>query len=197
MNQKNVKKGVEDMKKWEPKKKQTAEEKREAEKRWATYVKHRKCVVDGDLNRWETVDECLERVAMEEAEKKQQWEKEHVKLAAEEQKRQEMNRLLPKDEEMSDKKFRALVRSVDWYSTPEKLDAVLNQMSCVEWSKLWCETPLWYRAKQRKLIRNVEITGEFLRGCGISEKKLVHVELDASARASDTVLMSVVNRDRK
>jgi hypothetical protein len=184
-------------KEWVQKPKQTAEEKREAAKRAATYAEHRSTVREGDVIRWETIDECLERVAMEEAAKKQQWKKDHEVHAAEEQRIQEKNRLLPKPKVRSDKAFGELVRSVGWYATDVELDRVLDQLSVEELGKLWIQTPLWDRAHQRKLIRNVEITGEFLRGSGISEKKMVHVELDASARTSDTVFMSVVNRDRK
>lgn len=101
--------------------------------------------IDCSIFRLETLEDA--------AEKKLRWKAEHEAKALAEQRQQEKNRLLPKNEVMSDNRFKKLCMSVGWHSTDSDLDAVLKQLSGIELSSLWCETPLWHQARKRGLIR--------------------------------------------
>jgi hypothetical protein len=105
--------------------------------------------VGDDLSMYkrETLEEAVER--------KRLWKLEHEEHARQVQKKQEANRLQPDDEEMTEKKFKALIKSVGWNPTTVELDAVLDQLPANYIGKLWIESTLWFRARERGLMHRV------------------------------------------
>ena len=105
--------------------------------------------IANDLTLWkrETPEEAVER--------KRLWKLRHEEDAWRVQKEQEANRLQPDDEEMTEKKFKALIKSVGWNPTTVELDAVLDQLSAYYIGKLWIESTLWFRARERGMICRV------------------------------------------
>lgn len=177
-------------KKLAEKPKLSKEERREAEKLQDAYLLNRRRVVQNYIaGEWETMEEYMVRIEMEEAEKKQQWEKKHEEHAVEVQRKQKHERQRPK--ERTDKEFNYLVRSVGWNPTPDKLDAVLNQMTLEELGKLWIDTPLWHRARERGMIRDASFTAEFLARHKLSGR--LETAIDNGAKDTEKAFMKSVN----
>jgi hypothetical protein len=175
--------------------KETTQQRREREKFEAEYTQMRRFVGAGwcsNEKHLETIEEYRARLDAEELTRKEQWEAAHKEDALRVQKEQEKNRLLPK--EMTEKKFKALIKSVGWNPTKAEMDAVLDQLSGYFLNKLWCETPLWFRARERGLIHDIQFLSGFLKGCGVTEKMKVHCEPEFSGRSANTAVMAKVNR---